>query len=421
MVRTLIVLLIGIGVFFVVVYGDADKQQPPERGAVTALQQSDTRAVLPTFTRAATVVLRATSTPIVNQPTEHDKSTPLAGGETQTIQATRQVQASGAVIVNTAILNVRSAPNTNGTIITTLVSGDCRPVKERAGDWYLLRLDDGGEGWSAVDYLTPTTSCSTQTAVSATTNTVALTGQQKGIVNAPSLNVRAGPGDGFAVLTQVTANDCVDVLATQAGWLQIATAAMAVGWCNQDFITLVESCPAIVQQVVVALPMAASAPSVQPSSYVGQAFAPNAMTSVDAYIFECFGSGENELRFVTAGTPVQVLGTGAFSPPYGELRNGPFLKIRIWDGQYAWIGADAVNVELATQPALSAQCESYDRLDWSTVVVPTATAYPAWMTNPTPAQPSGCCKICRKGKACGNSCISASYTCHKGPGCACDG
>ena len=33
---------------------------------------------------------------------------------------------------------------------------------------------------------------------------------------------------------------------------------------------------------------------------------------------------------------------------------------------------------------------------------------------------SQCCKVCRKGKACGNSCIRASYTCHKGRGCACD-
>lgn len=32
-----------------------------------------------------------------------------------------------------------------------------------------------------------------------------------------------------------------------------------------------------------------------------------------------------------------------------------------------------------------------------------------------------CCKICRKGKACGDSCISKSKTCHKGPGCACNG
>ena len=32
-----------------------------------------------------------------------------------------------------------------------------------------------------------------------------------------------------------------------------------------------------------------------------------------------------------------------------------------------------------------------------------------------------CCKVCTTGKACGDSCISQSYTCHKGPGCACDG
>ena len=31
-----------------------------------------------------------------------------------------------------------------------------------------------------------------------------------------------------------------------------------------------------------------------------------------------------------------------------------------------------------------------------------------------------CCKLCRKGKACGDSCISKSKTCRKGPGCACD-
>lgn len=46
---------------------------------------------------------------------------------------------------------------------------------------------------------------------------------------------------------------------------------------------------------------------------------------------------------------------------------------------------------------------------------------------PQPEQPdfsqvqaAACCKICRKGKACGNSCISRDKTCRKGPGCACD-
>lgn len=34
---------------------------------------------------------------------------------------------------------------------------------------------------------------------------------------------------------------------------------------------------------------------------------------------------------------------------------------------------------------------------------------------------AACCKVWRKGKACGDSCISCSYRCHKGIGCACDG
>lgn len=40
------------------------------------------------------------------------------------------------------------------------------------------------------------------------------------------------------------------------------------------------------------------------------------------------------------------------------------------------------------------------------------------------AQPRGstrCCRICRTGKACGDSCIARTKTCRKGPGCACDG
>ena len=33
---------------------------------------------------------------------------------------------------------------------------------------------------------------------------------------------------------------------------------------------------------------------------------------------------------------------------------------------------------------------------------------------------SSCCKICRKGKACGDACVSKKYTCHQPKGCACN-
>lgn len=38
-----------------------------------------------------------------------------------------------------------------------------------------------------------------------------------------------------------------------------------------------------------------------------------------------------------------------------------------------------------------------------------------------PPQPRACCKVCTTGKACGDSCIARSKTCHKPPGCACNG
>jgi hypothetical protein len=46
------------------------------------------------------------------------------------------------------------------------------------------------------------------------------------------------------------------------------------------------------------------------------------------------------------------------------------------------------------------------------------SARPTGFTTYTAPQ---CCRICHKGKACGNTCISRDKICHVGPGCACDG
>jgi hypothetical protein len=39
----------------------------------------------------------------------------------------------------------------------------------------------------------------------------------------------------------------------------------------------------------------------------------------------------------------------------------------------------------------------------------------------SPTGSGSCCKVCRDGKACGDTCISKSSTCNKGGGCACNG
>ena len=46
---------------------------------------------------------------------------------------------------------------------------------------------------------------------------------------------------------------------------------------------------------------------------------------------------------------------------------------------------------------------------------------PAALASPPAGQTEECCKVCRKGKACGDTCIARDKTCRVGPGCACDG
>ncbi len=395
--------------FFTAACGPSESAETAlPKPVATTLQISTLRSQSTATTAAATVLI----------PTSAEAQVALV----------QQVNAlPGFVIVDTTLLNVHQSADTNSPVIATLAFGECVSAILQEGDWYALRLADGRLGWSSTDYLFSRHDCLTSPPVAEVSAVQAVSHATKAIVTTSVLNVRTGPGEAFNIVSQVTQNDCLDVLTTQDGWFHIKNDARLDGWASQQYMALQESCPPVMQPVAAAAGASFIGP-VTSSSYQGQPYAPDAMAIQDAYIFECFGSGNNELRFVTASTPVQVLGIGDFAAPYPELGSGPFIKIRIWDGQYAWIRAEAVNTETNILPSLSGQCETYDRIEWSTIVQPTPTqiiatptAYPSWMTDSPQQQSSGCCKICRKGKACGDSCISANYTCHKGSGCACNG
>jgi micrococcal nuclease len=51
-----------------------------------------------------------------------------------------------------------------------------------------------------------------------------------------------------------------------------------------------------------------------------------------------------------------------------------------------------------------------------------APSQPSFPPSPRPATPqTGCCRVCRTGKACGESCLAAGKTCMNSPGCVCQG
>lgn len=78
----------------------------------------------------------------------------------------------------------------------------------------------------------------------------------------------------------------------------------------------------------------------------------------------------------------------------------------------------ACTVDLATSRQRVADLEEEIRVRSAAPPNQSAATFESEPEAPVQQQ---CCKICHKGKACGNSCISRAYTCHKGPGCACDG
>lgn len=55
------------------------------------------------------------------------------------------------------------------------------------------------------------------------------------------------------------------------------------------------------------------------------------------------------------------------------------------------------------------------------VLLTTAAPLTTACKDSTSPDGSKCCKVCRQGKACGDSCISTSDTCTKSAGCACNG
>lgn len=88
--------------------------------------------------------------------------------------------------------------------------------------------------------------------------------------------------------------------------------------------------------------------------------------------------------------------------------------------QVVW-GAFAAVVALSTV-ALASQHDVVAEPPAATFVFSgsPSTAQPGFFSE-NAAVAQACCKVCRKGKACGDSCISRDKDCHQPPGCACDG
>jgi uncharacterized protein YgiM (DUF1202 family) len=154
-------------------------------------------------------------------------------------------------------LNMRSGPGVDFPVLAVLKKGDSVTMLGRnaASSWIFGRLANGQEGWVSTVYMSfDATAFSLLPISSASVPSGADTGgspisnptfvgpqpiDNTAVVIAESLNVRTGPGLGFASIASVQTNNEVTLIGrtADANWTQIRMSTGQEGWVSTVFLS----------------------------------------------------------------------------------------------------------------------------------------------------------------------------------------
>ncbi len=150
------------------------------------------------------------------------------------VAATASAQAPTAT-VNTGALNIRSGPGISYTVVFSVYRGTVLTLLARNADasWVKVRLDNGIEGWVNSRYIA--------TAYPLYSLPVDGSGGPVGItatVTSYALNVRTGPGIGYARIVAIPRGTLMTLLARTAdsSWVKVLLANGVQGWVSTGFI-----------------------------------------------------------------------------------------------------------------------------------------------------------------------------------------
>lgn len=134
-------------------------------------------------------------------------------------------------VVSSNILNVRTGPGTDYSIITQVGSGNRLPVLEKSGDWYCVSLSTGQKGWLAGWLVN----------IEKSQAPAALNTAQVARVNGSSVNIRSGPGTGYNVITQVGSGATLPILGSSSDWYNVGISSGGSGWIAGWLVSVVTS------------------------------------------------------------------------------------------------------------------------------------------------------------------------------------
>lgn len=121
-------------------------------------------------------------------------------------------------IVKVTDLNIRSEGNTNGTRLGSLTYGDRVEIYEKSNNWGRTK-----DGWVCLDYIYQDGTTGTKTA--------------SGKITANGLNIRSGPGKGYASVGSYNAGDSVTIL-EQFTYNGTTWGCTNQGWISMDYVTV---------------------------------------------------------------------------------------------------------------------------------------------------------------------------------------
>lgn len=152
-----------------------------------------------------------------------------------------------AAVVTTPFLNIRSGPGANFQDIGTLSQYQSFNLVGRNADnsWVQINIPGGIQGgWVSGRYISSGTPISylpliSNTGVSQAYPQAVPTWGQTGIVTAPRLNVRYGPGAWYGAFTRLSQGEGVSLVGRDAGaaWLLVQLANGTTGWVSSGFVT----------------------------------------------------------------------------------------------------------------------------------------------------------------------------------------
>ena len=130
--------------------------------------------------------------------------------------------------VTAALINVRSEPNLNANVVRMVDEGVPLPIYGTSGDSQWLRIccdaDDGDEQWVAAEFVQTEGDLSRANQIAAASSTIDGAGDtgNRVQVSADLVNLRGGPGVGYAIVGQVKEGDSLDLIGkNEAGdWLK---------------------------------------------------------------------------------------------------------------------------------------------------------------------------------------------------------